>query len=420
MTTACVVGLGYIGLPTAAMLATNGFSVVGVDTDPTVVQAICEGDSHIEEPGIRSLVQKAVKSGHLTAQAEMPEADVFVIAVPTPIRLDKQPDLDAVRAASESISQRLRRGDLVLLESTVSPGTTVQLVAPILETSGLKACSDFSLAYCPERVLPGAIVRELIENDRIVGGTDTRSAERAAEFYRIFVTGKMHLTDATTAEVVKLSENTFRDVNIALSNELARICSTLGVDVWEMTMLANRHPRVNLLQPGPGVGGHCIPIDPWFLVSADPAAANIIRTSRETNDAQPRLVAQLVLDMLAGASRPRVAVLGVTYKANVDDTRESPALEVIRVLEEAGAEVSAHDPHARQFVRPLVTLEEAFKGADAAVVLVDHQDFEALDPRRLSQLMRSSKVLDTRHCLDVARWREAGFQVAVLGTGTAK
>ena len=420
MTTACVVGLGYIGLPTAAMLATNGISVVGVDTDSTVVQAISEGNSHIEEPGIRSLVQKAVNSGHLTAQAEMPEADVFVIAVPTPITPDKQPDLDAVRAASETISQRIKRGDLVLLESTVSPGTTVQLVAPILETSGLKAGSDFSLAYCPERVLPGAILRELIENDRIVGGIDTRSAQRASDFYRSFVKGKIYLTDATTAEVVKLSENTFRDVNIALANELSRICSTLGVDVWEMITLANKHPRVNLLQPGPGVGGHCIPIDPWFLVSADPAAANIIRTSRETNDAQPRLVAQLVLDMVAGAPRPRVAVLGVTYKANVNDTRESPALEVIRALEEAGAEVSAHDPHARQFFRPLVTLEEAFKGADAAVVLVDHQDFEGLDPKRLSQLMRSSKVLDTRHCLDVARWREAGFQVAVLGTGTAK
>ena len=415
MTTVSVVGLGYIGLPTAAILATHGFRVIGVDTNPAVVQAISSGNAHIEEPGIKPLLQKAVASGNLVAQGEVPAADVFIIAVPTPIRPDEQPDLDAVQAASAAIAPRLRRGDMVLLESTVPPGTTANAVAPLLEVSGLKAGVDFFLAHCPERVLPGNILRELAESDRIIGGIDTESGKRAADLYRTFVSGKLYLTDATTAEVEKLSENTFRDVNIALANELASICYKLGVDVWEVIDLANKHPRVNLLQPGPGVGGHCIPVDPWFLVSAAPELAQLIRTSRKINDTQPRLVAQLVLRMLDNRPQSKVVVLGVTYKANVDDIRESPALEVIHALEEAGALVSAHDPHAQAFGRPLMALEEAFHGADAAVVLVDHKEFEKLDPYYLGALMRSRKVLDTRHCLDAGQWRHAGFQVSVLG-----
>ena len=420
MTTVCVVGLGYIGLPTAAMLATQGFRVVGVDTDLAVVRAINCGNTHIEEPGMKTLLQAAIKSGNLVAQGDVPVADVFIIAVPTPIKPDKQPELTHMQAACASIAARLRYGNLVIVESTVPPGTTIGTVVSLLETSELKAGSGFLLAHCPERVLPGTILREIVGNDRIIGGIDSESGKQAAELYQTFVAGNLYLTDATTAEVVKLSENTFRDVNIALSNELAHICCKLGVDVWRVIELANKHRRVNLLQPGPGVGGHCIPIDPWFLAAAAPEVARLIRTSREINDAQPHLVAQLVLWHLGRRPQPKVAVLGVSYKADVDDTRESPALELIRALEQAHVQISAHDPCARRFVRPLVALEEAFQDADAAVVLVDHREFQRLDPYCLGPLMRSRKVLDTRHCLDVGQWRDAGFSVSVLGVGNGQ
>ena len=418
MTEICVVGLGYIGLPTAAMFATHGFRVLGVDKNPSVVSLINGGNTPIEEPGLKTLLEAAVKSGNLTAQSQVQPADAYVVAVPTPVTEDQRPDLGDLgdlTSSCRSIAAHLRRNDLVVIESTVPPGATLNTVAPLLEESGLKAGTEFSLAHCPERVLPGAILREIVSNDRIVGGIDARSTERAAELYRSFVSGTIHSTDATTAEMVKLSENTFRDVNIVLANELSLIASRLGVDVWQVIDLANKHPRVNLSRPGPGVGGHCIPIDPWFLVSVSPDDASLIRTSRAINDAQPSRVVHQVRGLLGDTSNAKAALLGVSYKADVDDTRGTPAVEVIRGLEEAGVGVAVHDPLVARFTRPILDVEEAFKDADIAVVLTDHRAFSNLDPHRLGPLMRTRRMLDTRHCLDADHWRAAGFQVFTLG-----
>ncbi|HUV16068.1 MAG TPA: nucleotide sugar dehydrogenase, partial [Pelolinea sp.] len=282
--TLCVLGLGYIGLPTASTFATHGLKVVGVDTKPEIVAGLNNGEVHLFEPGLRTLVQAALRSGNLVVKYEPEAADAFIIAVPTPFKEDKKADLDFVISAAESIVPHLRKGNLVILESTSPPRTTVDIVAPILEKSGLKAGTDFQLAYSPERVLPGQILRELIENARVIGGVDAASAEAGRELYSIFVRGEIILTDATTAEMVKLMENTYRDINIAAANEFARLADRFQVDIWEAIEIANRHPRVKILSPGPGVGGHCISVDPWFLVEAAPETAQLIRTAREVND----------------------------------------------------------------------------------------------------------------------------------------
>ena len=420
MTEVCVVGLGYVGLPTAAMFATHGFRVLGVDTNPATVATINGGDTHIEEPGIRTLLQAAIRSGNLTAQTEVQPADVYIVAVPTPLTADQKPDLEHVSAACRAVALHLRPGNLVVIESTVPPGATVSVAAPLLEGGGLRAGEDFFLAHCPERVLPGTILREIVENDRIIGGIDKQSTEQAAELYGSFVSGSLYRTDATTAEMVKLTENTFRDVNIALANELAGIASRVGVDVWQVIEMANKHPRVNLHRPGPGVGGHCIPVDPSFLAAAvPPEHALLIRTSRQINDAQPQLVVRKVLELLGPTTSPKAAILGVAYKGDVDDTRGTPASEVIRGLEAEGVSVLVHDSNVKQFARPLVSLEEAVGGSDIAVVLTDHREFKALDPLSLGAIMRTRTVLDTRNCLDAARWRAAGFRLAVIGVGDA-
>jgi len=438
----CVLGLGYIGLPTAAMLATHGFTVIGVDVNQDVVGVINNGDIHIEEPGLRTLVQAAVKSGNLKAMAKPSEADAFIIAVPTPLRagraeesrntsadsseprhhsasapLHKRADLTAVESAAESIVPVLKKENLVILESTVPPRTIEELVAPILEHSGLKAGKDFYLAHCPERVLPGNILREIIENDRIIGGMTPESAQKAKELYSSFVSGRIFLTDATTAELIKVMENTYRDVNIALANELANVCEELKVDVWEVIELANKHPRVNLLRPGPGVGGHCLSVDPWFVVQKVPQIANLIRLSREINDSQPRFVVSIIEEMIKGILNPKVTVLGVAYKANVDDTRESPAIAIIRSLKAKGCQVGIVDPHVKNFGYELSGLEEAFKDSDCAVLVTDHDEFKTLSPEEVGPLTRTKQILDTRHCLNLERWKAAGFNVRLLGVG---
>lgn len=412
----CVLGLGYIGLPTAAVLATHGFKVLGVDTDDTVVEVLNGGEVHIEEPGLRTLVQAAVRSGNLKAEIKPSAANVFIIAVPTPLR-GVGIDLSYVEAATESIVAYIKRGDLVLLESTVSPGTTAELVAPILERSGLKAGSDFYLAHCPERVLPGNILREFVENDRIIGGITTECARRAQELYTQFISGRCWLTDAASAEMAKLVENTFRDVNIAFANELARVCTKLGLDVWEVIGLANRHPRVSILRPGPGVGGHCLAVDPWFIVEKAPQEARLIRRSREINDGQPEHVVDLIGELVGGMSQPKVTVLGVAYKANVDDTRESPALGVVRKLSETDWNWAIVDPHVRRLPWQLSTLEEGCSGSDLLVLLTDHDEFKSMSPEQLGRLMRTRQVLDTRGALDLGQWRAAGFVCRRLGDG---
>jgi len=413
----CVLGLGYIGLPTASVLATSGFRVVGVDVNESVVNIVNSGESHIEEPGLRALVQAAVGSGNLCPTLKPEKADVFIIAVPTPLTDDKRPDMSFVEHAIESIIPLVDRGNLIILESTSPPGTTCNLVAPLLERSGLKVGKELYVSYCPERVLPGNILKEIIENDRVIGGVNRRSAERAAELYSTFVEGEIFITDATTAEMVKIMENTYRDVNIALANELARLCESLGINVWEVIELANRHPRVNIHKPGPGVGGHCLPIDPWFLIDRFPQDARLIRTAREVNDSQPEFVFTSIQRMVEEIENPKVTLLGVTYKGNIDDTRESPALQLIDLLQHQGYMIGIHDPHAKSFPIKLDGLEEALDQSDCIVVLVDHEKFRLLEPVKVASIVRTRQVLDTKRVLDRGEWEKAGFKARLLGSG---
>jgi UDP-N-acetyl-D-mannosaminuronic acid dehydrogenase len=420
MNTICLLGLGYIGLPTGSMFALAGKRVIGVDPSPRVQAALANGQASIDEPELQTLVAAAINSGRLRVQTRPAPADAFIIAVPTPLDpLTNRADLSYVERAAREIAPLLRRGNLVVLESTVPPGTTRDVLAPILAESGLLPGRDIFVAHCPERVLPGRILVELEQNDRLAGGLTPACAERAADLYTAFVKGQIMRTDATTAEMVKVMENTFRDVNVALANEFALIAERIGVDVWEAIRLANHHPRVNVLRPGPGVGGHCIAVDPWFLVAAAPDAARVIPSSREINDAMPKHV----LDRLEGLVAPpaRVALLGVTYKAEVDDVRESPALRVAQLAVEHGYEVRLCDPHlgpdAPGLPAPLLPIEHALRDADAVVLLVDHRAFRELDPDLAAALVSHKRILDARNALDRSAWRARGFDVTVLGVG---
>jgi UDP-N-acetyl-D-mannosaminuronic acid dehydrogenase len=429
--TLCVLGLGYIGLPTASTFATHGLDVIGVDVNPYVVETLRNGGLHLHEPGLRTLVEAAFKSGHLRVSESPAEADAFIIAVPTPFfadrlgeyegRIYKMADLGSVKAATQAIVPYLRKGNLVVLESTSPPGTTEKVVAPILERSGLKAGVDFYLAYSPERVLPGQILRELIENARVIGGITPESACAGRELYATFVKGEIVLTDATTAEMVKLMENTYRDVNIAIANEFARLAERLGVDVWEAIALANRHPRVKILSPGPGVGGHCISVDPWFLVEAAPDLAQLIHTARQVNDEQPRFVIQKVRQVLGELNGRHIAALGLAYKADVDDLRESPAIEVIHRLQAEGAQVKAFEPFKPQAqvegVNAVPTLEEALEDADLILVLVRHTPFVRLQPQEIARTTKARLIVDTVNALDRGHWQAAGFSLFRLGDG---
>ncbi len=433
-----MVGLGYIGLPTAVFLAAGGYRVLGVDIQAARVEAVNRGTLPVDEPGLLEMFQAAVRDGSLRAATEPAEADVFFICVPTPARSaahyeGEEADLGAVYAAARSVAAVLGPGNLVVLESTVPPGTTAGPVRDILELSGLIVHRDgeapgagtFFLAHCPERVIPGRIAHELVHNDRVVGGTSREAAERAAAVYRAFVRGEIALTDADTAEMVKLMENTFRDVNIALANEFAVLCERLGIDVWNAIRLANRHPRVNIHRPGPGVGGHCIPVDPWFIAEKSPEEAPLIRQARRVNGGMPRRVAERVRDLTGGPAggAARVAVLGLTYKADVDDVRESPALEVARALLGEGYDVAAFDPYLspahceRLRVPCAASALEAAEGADLLLLLVPHRDFVALDPEAVRPRLRQAVVYDACGALDPAAWRGAGFRVERLGAG---
>ncbi|MEW6178863.1 MAG: UDP-N-acetyl-D-mannosamine dehydrogenase [Chloroflexota bacterium] len=421
--TLCVLGLGYIGLPTASTFATHGLRVIGVDVNPQIVNGLQNGHLHLYEPGLRTLVQAALRSGNLLVSQQPQPADAFIIAVPTPFFEDKRADMRAVQAASEAIVPHLRKGNLVILESTSPPLTTVNLVAPILEKSGLKAGEDFYLAYSPERVLPGQILRELIENARIIGGINPQSAQAGRDLYGIFVRGEIILTDATTAEMVKLMENTYRDVNIAIANEFSRLADRFGVDVWEAIRLANRHPRVNILSPGPGVGGHCISVDPWFLVEAAPDLTPLIQTARKVNDNQPAFVVELIRRILGDLQGRRIAALGLAYKPNVDDLRESPAIEVVHLLQKAGAQVRAFEPFKTDYssngVASTPTLQSALEGAELVVLLVAHDQFKALKPAEVARMSEARLALDAVNGWKADEWQEAGFQIFRLGVGKA-
>ena len=384
-----VIGLGYIGLPTAATLANAGFDVLGVDVRPEIIATINAGDIHIQEPGLDILVRAAVQRGRLRAAPEPSRADVFIIAVPTPIHADKSPDLSFVEAATRTIAPVLQKGNLVIVESTVPPRTCADVVGPILEErTGLKHGADYDLAHCPERVIPGQILTEIIHNDRIVGGTTAAATKRTAALYGSFVKGKLLETDATTAEMCKLMENSFRDVNIALANELAGIAEDLQINIHEAIALANRHPRVNIHTPGIGVGGHCIPIDPWFIAHVAPDKAQLIRTARGINDARPRALADRIL--AAHRERPdsAIALFGLSYKSDVDDVRESPAIEVVhRVAQNVLAPLYVVEPNVSELPEelrafPHVTLTnmaDALERSAVIVGLVNHTPFRTLD-----------------------------------------
>ncbi len=422
----CVLGLGYIGLPTASTFATQGLKVIGVDVNPQVVETLRTGGLHIHEPGLRTLVQAALGSGNLTINQQPEAADAFIIAVPTPFYADKKADMRHVVAAAESIVHFLRPGNLVVLESTSPPRTTIDLLAPILERSGLKAGdgrSDqgFLLAYSPERVLPGQILRELIENARVIGGIDRASAEAGRDLYGLFVRGEIILTNATTAEMVKLMENTYRDVNIAIANEFSLLAARFGIDVWEAITIANRHPRVKILKPGPGVGGHCIGVDPWFLVEAAPDLTPLIRTARQVNDRQPQAVVNLIRQQLGNLKGHRIAILGLAYKPDVDDLRESPAVEVTRALVHAGAQVRAYEPYKLDAQIPGVpsvsTLDEALAGAELVALLVAHTPLRELQPDELLKRTPARQLVDAVNGWANKNWEAAGFHLARLGVG---
>ena len=418
----CVIGLGYIGLPTAGTLATRGVKVVGVDVNPLVITSLQNGQVHLYEPGLGELITEALDSGNLTVSGQPEPADAFEIAVPTPFFDDKRADMTYVQSAAEAIVPHLRSGNLVLLESTSPPRTTVDLVVPILEKSGLKAGVDFYVAYSPERVLPGQILRELVENTRVVGGITPESAQAAHDFYAIFVTGEIVQTDATTAEMVKLMENTYRDVNIAIANEFSRLADRFGVDVWEAISLANRHPRVKILRPGPGVGGHCISVDPWFLVEAAPDLVNIIRAARQVNDSQPSFAVKLVERALGDLAGKRIAALGLAFKPDVDDLRESPAIEVVQLLLKAGAQVTIFEPYKLDFTidgaHTAYSIEEAVAEADAIVLLVAHSSLNVLDAVEVAKMTPARVAVDAVNGWRAALWQAAGFDIYRLGVGS--
>jgi UDP-N-acetyl-D-mannosaminuronic acid dehydrogenase len=390
----CVLGLGYIGLPTASLLGTKGFQVRGVDISSTVVDTINGGRIHIVEPDLDILVKSAVQSGRLTASTEPATADIFIIAVPTPFKDFHQPDLSYVEAATRSILPHVRPGNLVILESTSPVGTTEQVVARILADSGHAIGSDIFVAHCPERVLPGKILAELVQNDRIVGGINEISTNKAVEFYKTFVSGEVLATDAKTAELSKLTENAFRDVNIAFANELSLICDRLHIKVRDLIRLANRHPRVNILSPGPGVGGHCIAVDPWFIVSSAPAESRLIRTAREINDAKPDWVVGRVKASADKFKNATIGCLGLSYKADVDDLRESPALHIVRRLnDERVGDLLIAEPNLRSHDEfKLLPYDEVIDRSDILVVLVDHRQFRNLRASDLNEKI----VIDTR------------------------
>jgi UDP-N-acetyl-D-mannosaminuronic acid dehydrogenase len=394
-----VIGLGYVGLPLAATLAGRGIHVRGVDLRESVVERVNKGQSHFIEPDLDSIVHSVVNTGFFSAALKPSAADCFVISVPTPVGHDNAPDMRAVDSAMDSIAPALRPGTLVLLESTSPVGTTRAAAerlhghrADLSFPHQVPEHSDVMVAYCPERILPGNTLRELTDNARIIGGLDQRSARRAHQFYSIFVRGEIFETRAEIAELVKISENAFRDVNIAFANELSLISSAHGIDVWEVIKLANHHPRVNILQPGPGVGGHCIPVDPWFIVHAHPQLARMIRTAREVNLAKQDHVRDQIAAAAKRFARPRVALLGLAYKPNIDDLRESPAVGIAADLARAEiGELLVVEPHVMQLPAPLArftgmrltSLNEAVESADVVAILVAHDQFAGLDRQKL-------------------------------------
>ncbi len=389
--TANVLGLGYIGLPTAATLANADIDVTGIDINQDIVDTINLGNIHITEHGLDILVRAAVQRQSLKASTSIQIADIHIIAVPTPITIDKKADLSYVKEAARTIASVIKPGDLVILESTVPPATCTNIVGPIIqEIAGLDHKQDYYLSHCPERVIPGKILNELINNDRIIGGTTHEATQKTADLYKRFVRGELLLTNASTAEMCKLMENTYRDVNIALANELANIAQDLDIDINQAIKLANHHPRVNIHSPSIGVGGHCIPVDPWFIVDNAQEKAVLIKTAREINDARPNLFANKILDYARAYPHKQLALLGLSYKADVDDLRESPAIEIVaEVAKNMSSELLIVEPHISKLPKELelaniklVDLFTAIKKSDKLIILVPHSKFKSVSDNK--------------------------------------
>ena len=372
-----VIGLGYIGLPTAALLASKGYMVKGTDINEHAVETINKGEIHIVEPDLDAYVRSAVANGKLKAYSEVQAGDIYIICVPTPFHADSErpkPNVDYVREAVQSISPHVKGGDIVILESTSPVGTT-EMVIDVLQKNGVDTSAIF-IAYCPERVLPGKIMTELVDNARVIGGVNSQSTKVVAAFYRTFVNGEILEAEAKTAEMCKLTENSFRDVNIAFANELSVLCDNNGVDVWELIKLANHHPRVNILQPGVGVGGHCIAVDPWFIVSQDPDKSRIIKTAREINDSKPEWVVDKIKAAADSMTTKKVACLGLAFKPDIDDLRESPAVRVVESLIEQGYNVFCVEPNINEHEKyNLIDIKKAIAEFDVIVLLVKHKEF---------------------------------------------
>ena len=399
MNSVCVIGLGYIGLPTAALMANRGLEVYGIDCVQSVVDTINDGKIHIVEPGLAEFVKTAVASGHLKASTTPVKAEAYIIAVPTPFVGNKIPDLSYVKAASKEIAPFLQDENLIVLESTSPVGTSEKVKEWILEER--PELVNLFVAHCPERVLPGKIIEELPTNDRIVGGINKESTECARKFYEQFIDGNILTTDARTAELTKLAENSFRDVNIAFANELSIICEKLNINVWELISLANRHPRVNILQPGPGVGGHCIAVDPWFIVDSAPDESRLIKTARIVNDDKPSYVIRKVQEAANGFSNPRIACLGLAFKPDIDDLRESPSMAIVQKLSKMSiGQLLVSEPNVKSLPTKLAGFKniefmnhtEAIDKADIVLILVDHKEIKALP----KDVLKDKIVIDTR------------------------
>lgn len=392
--TVSVIGLGYIGLPTAATIASRGVNVIGIDVNNKAVESINAARAHFSEPDLDGLVHSAVTSGRLKAYTEPRPADAFIIAVPTPVQSDKTPDMKFVESATRSVAKVLKEGDLVILESTSPVGTT-QWMAELIRgerpdlviQGGPEHGLKISLAFCPERILPGRMVYELVENDRVVGGITPECAARARALYGTFVRGTIFETSSAVAELVKLIENAYRDVNIAFANEVANICERMQLNPWEAIGLANKHPRVNILNPGPGVGGHCIAVDPWFLIAQHPDLTQLMKSARNVNDGRPATVIEKVEQAAAETGSRKVACLGLAYKPDVDDLRESPAVEIAGHLAEKGFDIAVAEPNIEKLPKQLaafanvelVSAQDAIEKSDVVVLLVGHKPFEQID-----------------------------------------
>lgn len=397
----CVIGLGYIGLPTSIMFAKHDVSVVGVDIQPKVIESLNAGKIHIEEPGLQEALEDVINKGTFKASLVPEKSDAFIISVPTPNNNDiyKSCDLSFVLSAVDNIIPYLEKGNVLIVESTIAPRSMDDYVKPLVEKAGFVVGEDIYLVHCPERVLPGQIMHELIYNNRIVGGVTEACTEAGAKVYSTFVQGEIIRTDAKTAEMSKLMENTYRDVNIALANELTKVCNELDINALDVIKMANKHPRVNLHTPGPGVGGHCLAVDPYFIVAKAPETAKLIGLARDINVSMPSFVVENVNALMERVNGKVISVFGLTYKGNVDDIRESPALEIYEMLKEDGKyEVRAYDPHVeKDFV--ISDLQEAVKGSDLILVLTDHNEFKDLDWNLLSS-MTTKQIFDTKNIVN--------------------